>query len=166
MSKKILWSSKWQIIKTLVVDFNLDVLQAEYRGKKVAVKSLLDDSHAAQTFLAEASIMTYVWISLLTVTCSDVLRYILDHSVYTVQNKGWQWISFLLLFEYPSARTVIAILQQQQHLLFIVHFFDKNNQKCITKSSVWQASLSDRTFPYHQAQNSESQRIDVSSLIL
>lgn len=35
-----------------------DVLQAEYRGKKVAVKSLLDDSHAAQTFLAEASIMT------------------------------------------------------------------------------------------------------------
>ena len=69
-------------------------------------------------------------------------------------------------FEYPSARTVIVILQQQQHLLFIVHFFDKNNQKCITKSSVWQASLSDRTFPYHQAQNSESQRIDVSSLIL
>ena len=64
MSKKILWSSKWHIIKTLVVDFNLDVLQAEYRGKKVAVKSLLDDSHAAQTFLAEASIMTYVWISL------------------------------------------------------------------------------------------------------
>lgn len=47
-----------------MVDFNLDVLQAEYRGKKVAVKSLLDDSHAAQAFLAEASIMTCVWISL------------------------------------------------------------------------------------------------------
>ena len=37
-----------------------DVLQAEYKGQKVAVKSLLDDSHAAQAFLAEASIMTYV----------------------------------------------------------------------------------------------------------
>lgn len=61
---KKFWSFKWQIIKTLVVDFNLDVLQAEYKGKKVAVKSLLDDSHAAQAFLAEASIMTYVWISL------------------------------------------------------------------------------------------------------
>lgn len=35
-----------------------DVLQAEYKGQKVAVKSLLDDSHAAQAFLAEASIMT------------------------------------------------------------------------------------------------------------
>ena len=69
-------------------------------------------------------------------------------------------------FEYPSARTVIVILQQQQHLLFIVHLFDKNNQKCITKSSVCQASLSDRTFPHHQVRNSESQRIDASSLIL
>lgn len=35
-----------------------DVLQGMYRGQKVAVKSLLDDSHAAQSFLAEASIMT------------------------------------------------------------------------------------------------------------
>lgn len=40
-----------------------DVLQGVYRGQKVAVKSLLDDIHAAQSFLAEASIMTYVWIS-------------------------------------------------------------------------------------------------------
>lgn len=39
---------------------SLDVLQGIYKGQKVAVKSLLDDSHAAQTFLAEASIMTYV----------------------------------------------------------------------------------------------------------
>ena len=37
-----------------------DVLQGVYRGQKVAVKSLLDDIHAAQSFLAEASIMTYV----------------------------------------------------------------------------------------------------------
>ena len=45
-------------VKTLVK--SSDVLQAEYKGQKVAVKSLLDDSHAAQAFLAEASIMTYV----------------------------------------------------------------------------------------------------------
>ena len=41
--------------------YSSDVLQGMYKGQKVAVKSLLDDSHAAQTFLAEASIMTYVW---------------------------------------------------------------------------------------------------------
>ena len=35
-----------------------DVLQGVYKGQKVAVKSLLDDSHAAQSFLAEASVMT------------------------------------------------------------------------------------------------------------
>ncbi|XP_068688092.1 tyrosine-protein kinase CSK-like [Montipora capricornis] len=35
-----------------------DVLQGIYKGQKVAVKSLLDDSHAAQSFLAEASVMT------------------------------------------------------------------------------------------------------------
>lgn len=40
-----------------------DVIQGVYKGQKVAVKSLLDDIHAAQSFLAEASIMTYVWIS-------------------------------------------------------------------------------------------------------
>lgn len=46
--------TQWMLVKSS------DVLQAEYKGQKVAVKSLLDCSHAAQAFLAEASIMTYV----------------------------------------------------------------------------------------------------------
>ncbi|KXJ27222.1 Tyrosine-protein kinase CSK [Exaiptasia diaphana] len=37
-----------------------DVLLGEYKGQKVAVKSLKDDSRAAQQFLAEASVMTDV----------------------------------------------------------------------------------------------------------
>ncbi|XP_031565299.1 tyrosine-protein kinase CSK-like [Actinia tenebrosa] len=35
-----------------------DVLLGEYKGKKVAIKSLKDDDRAAQQFLAEASVMT------------------------------------------------------------------------------------------------------------
>jgi hypothetical protein len=35
-----------------------DVLLGEYKGQKVAIKSLKDDDRAAQQFLAEASVMT------------------------------------------------------------------------------------------------------------
>lgn len=37
-----------------------DVWKGEFRGQKVAVKSLKDNTHAAQQFLTEASLMTYV----------------------------------------------------------------------------------------------------------
>ena len=35
-----------------------DVYEGQFRGKKVAVKSVKDRSKAAQSFLAEASVMT------------------------------------------------------------------------------------------------------------
>lgn len=41
-----------------MVLFSVDVLEGQYRGEKVAVKSLKDDSRAAQAFLGEASVMT------------------------------------------------------------------------------------------------------------
>ncbi|XP_073242312.1 tyrosine-protein kinase CSK-like [Porites lutea] len=59
--KKEGWSirrSELQLGKSIGKGEFGDVLQGVYRGQKVAVKSLLDDSHAAQSFLTEASIMT------------------------------------------------------------------------------------------------------------
>ena len=37
-----------------------DVYEGTFRGEKVAVKSVKDRKKAAQAFLAEASVMTYV----------------------------------------------------------------------------------------------------------
>lgn len=42
-----------------------DVYQGEYQNKKVAIKSLKDTDKAAQAFLAEASVMTLVFIILI-----------------------------------------------------------------------------------------------------
>ena len=56
---------------SLIIVQSTDVLQGVYKGQKVAVKSLLDDSHAAQTFLAEASIMTYV-LSLVSINGNKI----------------------------------------------------------------------------------------------
>lgn len=51
-----------ELFRTLL---SADVLKGEYRGQKVAVKSLKDNTHAAQQFLTEASLMTYVAFVLL-----------------------------------------------------------------------------------------------------
>ena len=45
----------------IIVDVDmLEVFQGEYKKQKVAIKSLKDQSHDLQRFLAEASVMTLV----------------------------------------------------------------------------------------------------------
>lgn len=49
-----------EIFVLSIAAFFVDVLLGSLRGQKVAVKVLKDSSKAAQKFLAEASVMTYV----------------------------------------------------------------------------------------------------------
>ena len=63
-AKKPVTCFEKQSLPSRVQSFNLrytyilDVLKGEYKGSRVAVKSMKDSSKAAQTFLAEASVMT------------------------------------------------------------------------------------------------------------
>ena len=50
-----------QILLLVIVDVDmLEVFQGEHKKQKVAIKSLKDQTHDLQRFLAEASVMTLV----------------------------------------------------------------------------------------------------------
>lgn len=46
------------LLLIMVDAYMVEVFQGEYRKQKVAIKSLKDQSHDLQRFLAEASVMT------------------------------------------------------------------------------------------------------------
>ncbi|XP_070542818.1 tyrosine-protein kinase CSK-like [Ptychodera flava] len=60
-----------------------DVLEGEYRGQKVAIKSLKDNTSTAQKFLAEASVMTSLrhpnLVQLLGVALGDPVLIVLEY---------------------------------------------------------------------------------------